>query len=1465
MACLCIGSVLYLHLPQVQNRLFGKLLQHLSQQTQYHFSHQQFRFTWGYKVVLKDFSISDEQNQLLCTFPYLQVTLNPFSLLYKPCVSLHKLHIKGGKIHGVQKQGEEAYNIQQLLTRLTAGDTTSSSIFTYKGVTIRKALFTDCGLSLDDQTQPSTSAFDPYHIQLASITVALSDLHMTADTWQGTIERFEGYDAEKNINIQHLQVMFSITPTAYLLQHVYITTPYSHLRGDFSVTHQGWQALMEDPYHAHITADIIDLQADTQELATVCPYLKQYNTVYQLQGKVAGTLEELSVPHFQIAAVDSYVKGTARLQKLSNINGMHFAVAIDEGCVHAIDILPFVTQRHAAFLQKIELCCRLQTYFTGTLHNMVTQGQFETNLGKVTTNLAIGSDPSNAIITYQGEVTATDFSLGTFLGEQDLGAVTLHAVIDGQGIDLKTARAHITMVIPTLTWRSYAYQNIYAAGEVGNTFFAGKVAIDDPHLVSHLDLQVTSRKHQKALHVAGTLDSIAINELGLIAEPLQLQGKINMALQGDTWTDLIGKATLVDLQIGFNKQLLTSKEAAITTRKVGKHHTFCLTSDLLDAEIVGTSSYSHWIHDLQALCKHYKQQLTFGNNALVVSHPSYTNTPYSFQYQINCKQLERLMRFLGLDIAITPDITLHGSFSQSNDEVQWELETSAIANIHFTQQSFSNSQLKMAASYNKGTATLSATSQLQVQAHQWKDRIATEQLWLAINWMNDTIQLESTLGNASSAVQYNLHATANVAQSNWQLHFQDTSFRLGEERWLLDPQHTIQLNPRAISCKDLIFTCSEQAIAVTGQLSHYATGKLDVTVTNFLLHTLSPIVDTQLAGILNGTFNITNSLNQPHIQGNLYVQAASVADIQLGDVTINTSWLDAKQCMQVSGTLTKGEQAIIDLYGFYKPYHTTQQLDLVASFSQTPLVCLEPLMATVVSQLQGSLSGKVSIKGSWARPIIQGNGTLEDLTLQFRHLKAIYNGCGKMHFLGNTMALENLHLVDANKGYVDFVGTVAYHTLDNIHLDLQGDMHRVEVLNTAPTDNIHFYGKGVMSGDIHLKGPVQQLDIYANGITEEGTKLTIPIAKLNKIAGQEDFIRFVKRQPSQPTHASPTADVSMPSLTDLNLYLNLELTPAAHTQVLFAGKNGDTIQAKGKGKLKIQSNINNTFHISGSCEVVEGDYNFRIYEVIRKKFQIVPGSTITWVNNIDDGMLQLRATYNQSASLLPLVANPSNITNKETLKTKYPIQVGMSIIGTLAAPQIMFDIQMLQLPQELILQEAVASFQEKIAADSDYLKTQVFSLTMLKKFAPLGQSLLLQDDNSLLQLGVGELFSRQLNNLTAYISDDLEIETDIDNDKELQLPINLSYNLWRDRLIIASESKIKLYDKEAMYFRDMLDTFSLAYNLTEDKRIQIKLRGYPKGKKLNMNLANPIIGGISVLHQNSSNSLKKLLRKRRYT
>ena len=68
-----------------------------------------------------------------------------------------------------------------------------------------------------------------------------------------------------------------------------------------------------------------------------------------------------------------------------------------------------------------------------------------------------------------------------------------------------------------------------------------------------------------------------------------------------------------------------------------------------------------------------------------------------------------------------------------------------------------------------------------------------------------------------------------------------------------------------------------------------------------------------------------------------------------------------------------------------------------------------------------------------------------------------------------------------------------------------------------------------------------------------------------------------------------------------------------------------------------------------------------------------------------------------------------------------------------------------------------------------------------------------------------------------------------------------------------------------IYFKDILDTWSIAYNLTNDKKIWIKFRGYPTGKRLNMNVSNPTIGGISFIYQNSFNNWKNFFWKSNQT
>src|SRR5690606_38564425 len=122
--------------------------------------------------------------------------------------------------------------------------------------------------------------------------------------------------------------------------------------------------------------------------------------------------------------------------------------------------------------------------------------------------------------------------------------------------------------------------------------------------------------------------------------------------------------------------------------------------------------------------------------------------------------------------------------------------------------------------------------------------------------------------------------------------------------------------------------------------------------------------------------------------------------------------------------------------------------------------------------------------------------------------------------------------------------------------------------------------------------------------------------------------------------------------------LNLDVTPDAYCEIIFDLKSGDIIRGRGTGDLKLALDTKGEFNMFGGFEFTEGWYNLTLYDIINKEFEIQRGSRISWVGDPYQGILDINASYNQQASLSPLLVDYSaEAGDVPQLRRKYPVQV----------------------------------------------------------------------------------------------------------------------------------------------------------------------------------------------------------------
>ena len=337
------------------------------------------------------------------------------------------------------------------------------------------------------------------------------------------------------------------------------------------------------------------------------------------------------------------------------------------------------------------------------------------------------------------------------------------------------------------------------------------------------------------------------------------------------------------------------------------------------------------------------------------------------------------------------------------------------------------------------------------------------------------------------------------------------------------------------------------------------------------------------------------------------------------------------------------------------------------------------------------------------------------------------------------------------------------------------------------------------------------------------------------------------------------SEIDKVNLTGFNLDFDIEVTPEAYGEIIFDVKTGDIIRGRGEGQLQMLISSQGDFTMFGDLRFLEGGYNFTLYNIINKEFNIEPGSSIAWLGDPYGGVLDIEATYAQVASLAPLVVDPDQRDNDE-VRRNYPTEVVLDLTGDLMSPDINFDINILNYPQNNPwLQSAVETLNNTATYDQEELNRQVFSLIILRQFSEQGSF----DVGGSVGSSVSELLSNQFSYWLSQVDENLEIDVDLgnfDNDRFNTFQLRLSYSFLDGRLRVTRDGGFTDLNNNTNA-ATVIGDVSVEYLLTDDGRYRVKMYN-----RNNFNsLTNPLnqdfntTQGISLMYIQSFDKISDLL------
>ncbi|HLV92297.1 MAG TPA: translocation/assembly module TamB domain-containing protein, partial [Aequorivita sp.] len=338
---------------------------------------------------------------------------------------------------------------------------------------------------------------------------------------------------------------------------------------------------------------------------------------------------------------------------------------------------------------------------------------------------------------------------------------------------------------------------------------------------------------------------------------------------------------------------------------------------------------------------------------------------------------------------------------------------------------------------------------------------------------------------------------------------------------------------------------------------------------------------------------------------------------------------------------------------------------------------------------------------------------------------------------------------------------------------------------------------------------------------------------------------------------------------DINAFLKIGKN--AKVTIIIDQETGDNFEVFGEGDFNFTMNPNGRITLTGLYDIAGGHYEMSLYNLVNRRFDLSPGSRVSWAGDPFDAKLDVKAVYKVEASASALMA-PISSGADPAVKGKYrqvlPFYVYLNVGGELEKPVISFDLDMPEEQQGAIGGQVYGRIQQVNKQEGE-LNRQVFSLLVLNRFYPEPGS----DGSgggfaSVARNNLNDAVSDQLNTFSNKLLGNTGFELDFGLDsytdyqgetpqERTQLDIAAQKKLFNDRLIVRVGSEVDLQGSNPNNEpTPLIGNVSLEYLLTENGRYRLK--GFQKNEYENIIDGQTVVSGIALIFTQEFNKFEEL-------
>lgn len=1115
------------------------------------------------------------------------------------------------------------------------------------------------------------------------------------------------------LRVEDLSMDVEVSPHIIHVTNMDLQTADSRLFMDTRITYHGWDEM--DDYLNLVQHDVVikpGTEVNLRDAAYWAPVLWGIDAKIAVQGHFYGPICNLRAAN--VAAtfgdnssllLDARISGLPLIDQTTIDATLHrLHTTYDD--LAAVRLPDRVQLTLPALLQQMNTL-DLDGSLKGGLADCETFFNINSHVGDLEGHARILFDTLSHDYTYYGNLDSRVLGIRSLLPNEWVSRTGFHLSFQGTGLNPDNMEAALEGRLYNTHFRGHNLSRTTLSAELVNNLFSADINLRDSLI--NLDLACSANLADKHYDADIRLTDAHLSQLGLLQTDthITLTTHLLADLQGDSLESLTGNISLLSTRgrIGSRQLQLDKVQLAANLRNQFKRLT--LNTDWLSASMRGYFQYA----DLPLIAR------DFCDRYLPTYYNPFRQTPPadlapltddSFNLDITWNDTLNTFPLLAPELQVASGTNFHGSYNYAESlKMVFRSDRLALGSIVLNDIGFNsgttgdNYQLRLkAASLGLNQNPMLENLHLTASA---SSTIST----LALKWDDDVQNLQN---------EGDIELFLNSSPDDNKVMITRPTLYIKGQRWnLICPKGILFNRQRLVADELKIYGLGQSAVVgalIEGSDDDYVRALFDGFSLEQLASTFLPNSPISLTGTLNGTLQAKGFAQQPYIDADLVVDHCTVGGQDAGRLDIRSNYKTDEGRLYLnlqSSLLADGRQRNpLLLRGYASLAEKEGPVDFDLALDGIDLQLAQPLLADLLSDIAGEVSGQLRLQGTTTNPLLNGQLSVEEgrigliptgVTYQFDELLLVEN---------SVLTLDNFGLSDPQGNRARLDGSLSLHN-QRLLLDLALHTDRLTLLDLPPSAD-NYYGRLVGSLRGTVMGLLPSLTVSANATALDGSEIYVPITNKREI-NENEFIIFVSPNPAGPSAQPARAPAAARSPeADIDLQVNVAITPGMklHLPMDF-DQLAANVTAVGNGDLKVSLLSGQEPLVLGDYKFTSGSFSLTLMQLIGKTFAIEQGSTLNFPGNINDARFNINAVYNLRANLASLMG--SSISDNYVT-----VQDVISLSGTMADPQISFDIRLPNAEQSVA--DQVFSYIDK--KNELELLNQSLSLLVFGQFTPTG-------------------------------------------------------------------------------------------------------------------------------------------------